>query len=199
MNLVQKKQNLEVAEQMFRDLAIAGRLTPDLKEKVESGRIKYRDSFDYIKANLADSGGIQDLLKSSTDDAVGISTFDKNRLAPQNARLVHKMRVGYGEGAGDLQSIVTESTFKAALNTADIIIMADGNEVFRAPASAFVVAGSNVKPNERFLELDTPYLLPDNKEIKVQVKFADGTTLEPSTATQKCAVEVEFGSIGTFV
>lgn len=199
MNLVQKDENRVAAQSMFAQFAQMNEVSSDLANAIRDNKIKYRDGIDYIKFDAAGASGTTDLLKTITDQAEGISSFDKNRLPIQNARLVHKIFVGYGEGDGSLQSIETKSPFKAALATADLVVSSDGKEKFRAPVSTFQVLGSNVKPNERWYELDTPFLFPDNKEIKIQLKFADGTTLDPTTANDKCAVSVHFGSVGTFV
>lgn len=197
MTITEKKQNLNTAQDMFRELAQANRLTPDLATAIGDGSIKYRDAVDYIKADVTGASGIQNLLLSKTDEAVGISSFEKNRLPAQNARLVHKMAVTFGEAESDLQAIATKSALSDPLLTSEIVVVADGQERFRMPLSAFHVAGSNVKPNERFLDLDTPFLLPDNKEIKVQLHTADGVIVTQND-TKTSALSVEFGSIGTF-
>ena len=158
-------------------------LTPEIKQLMENGNLKFYDDPYFHRATVA-GGGIIELNKSGDYQLDG-KTNIQQQLLPNNTQLaVERIEVSIAElqtGTVLLDLIFkpyTTSVADAAIANAEIELTIDDKSQFRAPLNKFIQGIEGVANSaQNGINLQTPILISDKNKIAFKFHTPDGKTL----------------------
>jgi len=177
-------------------LLISGSLTTQLQADLQGNKCTLDDQILELKKEIA-GGGTIDLLDANTLRLDGICSFDKNNLNTGRAFIFDKLALGYAVHATDsglAGKIAYNTAAPKELQNAIFILSQDGREVLRMPVRDLNNIGTGTNAEEEYKQLKSLRYLVDNREIKAQIKFPEGVTLD---ATKKHYVYLRCSGLQT--
>jgi hypothetical protein len=143
------------------------------------------DTTEFIAAKLTGSGsGVIALTKSSGDKAVGIQSFDGNKLDDAQHFVIDSVALDYGlEVTTDNKEVANANYVDAApaeLLSADLIIK-QGKELIRIPVSEAHNLATGTSNDDNFRTVSHLPVIEANKVFEVAIEFAEGTSLSAGT------------------
>lgn len=172
-------------------LANLHRLPKEMQSRIASGQAKMEDLHLYIRKNIQQSTGGQELIDSSNQKKAGTTNIDGNKVETNLAALVTAIRVTSAASAtvtdpsqvgyANTQAIGTgAANLPVSLANAELRIKKSESLVFSAPMSKFFNPGgtyASLPGAFDSYQLNNPILFDSTEPIGIEVKFADGATL----------------------
>ncbi|MFL0063729.1 hypothetical protein [Tenacibaculum maritimum] len=142
----------------------------------------------YVNKEITVGGGSINLLAASTDNEVGVTNFDGNKLEEGRAFAIDGISFDVTKGAKNTQPYNVD--FKKALTSEQMIafqfanlIMKQKNEIiFTLPIISILKGSENIEDPYRDLDL---VLIEPKTQVKIEIEFPDGVvpaTLESGEA-----------------
>ena len=182
--------------QAYFDKKVSGLSTTTINA-YRSGGLKLINGQLYVAREVSVGGGKIEILPSSVNREVGITNFDKNQLNDQRNLVVTKMAVKY-DASGTDSSKEREVKYATALPgshlNAELHVLQDGKKVFSAPLSTFSAESAVAKVGDDYKELDSFFLLEENKITEVVIDYPAGAAAH---ASNKEYVKVIFSGLET--
>lgn len=178
--------------------SIASTLSVNARELAQQGKIRPTDSELYVRKAVGSGGnGTVNLLEGLANSEVGISNFDGQRLDADRYFVVNALTVNYGVAAtGTSAAAVNYTTaLPAGLKCANVVIKQDNEVLFRIPIASINESKSS---DTRYRELGAFSLIRDQKTVRVEIEFPDGTDLAPG-AGNAGYVEVLLSGFETYI
>lgn len=162
---------------------IGPRLSAQLKTDLQSGKVVLDDQTMEIKKEIS-GGSIIDLLDGTSDRITGINSFDKDRLKQGRAFIFDKVALNYATSAdtsGLEGSIEYNTKAPKELQNANIVVIQNGREVLRMPVrDAHSITTYATNSQDEYKQLNSLRYLLDDQEVKVQLHFPPGVSLDSS-------------------
>lgn len=164
-----------------------------------ANKVRFADSDINHTADVSEAGGIFDLLRSTNDKEVGISDFDGNKLEAGTNAAIDKIRFAYGKAAKtsnpkatDVAYSTLRNSFPKALLSAKLIIKQDGKTLLKLPVERFTQGASSqkVQGEEDALNLGTPIVLIEQKQIDIQLEFGPNSNMDAEDNVHFCQVRL---------
>lgn len=176
------KNSLYTRSQKFL-IANAHKLNVDVRNNIKDGRWDEADF--YIRRVVTAGSGLQELLKSSNVETVGICNINSNKLPKGVNASIDKIRVAFAKSATITDPTKasfsnTDTGIDAAIRTGELVIKVGEKPVLKLPLDSFFNIGgsySAVQGNFDVRTLQRPFLIPEDTAISVAVQLADGSTL----------------------
>lgn len=196
--------SLNREEKRFLQLATKdnGGLKPEERTMLDNGTLQMVRIEKYIRKTY--TAGSTRLLEGLTTNTVGVTNFKRPQLEPtENLTVTHISVRGANDASGTAVAAGgytnDGSAVETALRNGELEIMVDGKKAFSTPLAGFftdktAVASSNQVTDEAYVVAITPFLIPAEATIEIEVRTADGVSL---TASRAHAVEVRLRGIGT--
>ncbi|WP_277016509.1 hypothetical protein [Flavobacterium lindanitolerans] len=161
-------------------LLISSYLTQQLQTDIQRGSCTLDDQILELKKEIT-GGGTIDLIDANAQKLDGICSFDKNSLNVGRAFIFDQLALGYATHATD-SGLAGKLSYNTAapkeLQNAVFILSQDGREVLRMPIRDINNIGTGTNAEEEYKQLKSLRYLVDNREIKIQIKFPEGVTLD---------------------
>lgn len=168
---------------------IIGRLSTQLQEDIKKFKVVLDDQTMEIKKEIS-GGSIIDLLDGTSDRITGINSFDKDRLKQGRAFIFDKIALNYATHATDSGlegSIEYNTKAPKELQNANIVIIQNGREVLRVPVrEAHSLTTYSTNSSEEYKQLNSLRYLLDDQEVKVQLHFPPGVSLDSTKKHYVC-------------
>lgn len=176
-------------------LLISGYLTEQLKTDIQRSSCTLDDQVLELKKEIT-GGGTIDLLDANTLRLDGICSFDKNSLNVGRAFIFDQIALNYATDAnsGMAGKVQYKTIAPVELQNAVFILNQDGREVLRMPIRDISNIGTGTNAEEEYKQLKSLRYLVDNREIKAQIKFPEGVSLD---ATKKHYVYLRLSGLQT--
>ena len=162
-------------------LLISGYLTEQLKTDIQRSSCTLDDQVLELKKEIT-GGGTIDLLDANTLRLDGICSFDKNSLNVGRAFIFDQIALNYATDAnsGMAGKVQYKTIAPVELQNAVFILNQDGREVLRMPIRDISNIGTGTNAEEEYKQLKSLRYLVDNREIRAQIKFPEGVSLDPA-------------------
>lgn len=162
-------------------LLISGYLTEQLKTDIQKSSCTLDDQVLELKKEIT-GGGTIDLLDANTLRLDGICSFDKNSLNVGRAFIFDQIALNYATDAnsGMAGKVQYKTIAPVELQNAVFILNQDGREVLRMPIRDISNIGTGTNAEEEYKQLKSLRYLVDNREIRAQIKFPEGVSLDPA-------------------
>lgn len=158
-------------------------LTPEIKQLMEGGNIKFYDDPYFIRKTIA-GGGIINILESSDYQQDGKTNIQQQYLPNNTQMAVDRIELGIAElqtGTTLLDLVYkayNDTIADAAIANAEIELTLDDKTVFRAPVNKFVDGVENVASSRNNgVNLNAPILISDKNKIGLLFHTPQGKTL----------------------
>lgn len=140
------------------------------------------DVTEYITAKITGQGaGIYSVTKSGNNVAVGIQSFNSNKLDSGEHIVIDSIKGGYALELGADNKTVSNADYTdaapASLMNSDVIIMQSSKEVMRFPFSEIHNPNPSEKNDDNFRVVGHMPILEAEKPFDIQLEFADGAAL----------------------
>ena len=161
---------------------IGPRLSTQLRADLQSAKVVLDDQTMEIKKEIS-GGSIIDLLDGTSDRITGINSFDKDRLKQGRAFIFDQVALNYATHATDSGlegNIEYKVIAPKELQNANLVISQNGREVLRMPVRDVHNIGTGTNSSEEYKQLKSLRYLLDDQEVKVQLHFPPGVSLDSS-------------------
>jgi hypothetical protein len=175
--------------------AISGQLSEQLQKDLGTNSVILDDQELYIKKEIT-GGGIVDLVDANTRKVTGICSFDENTLKTGRAFVFDKVSILYdtNAAAGLEGNLAYNTAAPKELTNADFVVSQDGREVFRMPVRSLHNIETGNAIDDEYIQLKTLRHLVDTREIKLQLHFPTGVSLQ---GANKHYIYVRIGGVQT--
>jgi hypothetical protein len=159
---------------------ISGRLSTQLRNDLQGLKVVLDDQTMEIKKEIQ-GGSIIDLLDGTSDRVTGINSFDKDRLKQGRAFIFDQIALNYATHATDsgLEGKIAYSAVPPKeLQNAVLVISQNGREALRLPVRDVANIKTGLTSQDDYKQLKSLRYLLDDQEVKVQLHFPVGTSLD---------------------
>jgi len=173
------------------------RLAGETKEKIKSGAMKLVPGRLYVRKDLTNASGTQDLVISGETKDQGLRNFDNAKLPSDNPFIIAAIKVAGIETAEANPANVVDYTsvrknLPAGLVNSKLEIFQDGGKILELEVveattnsvTASVVGSDDVR------QLEQMALLVDNREFEWKITTPKGVAISPANGANKLHVEV---------
>lgn len=165
--------------------AVNRRLDTDSQRIIQGNRASYYDADFYVRKAIAGTG---DLLDASNVKAIGLSSFNENKLPELTTFVMSAIRVSYATHASLTNPAAVKydnssASIPVALLNAELVIKINDKPVVELPVSKFFNANGSAPvsfqaqgPNDT-IELKAMKLITPKDILGIELKLPAGLTL----------------------
>ncbi|WP_044208424.1 hypothetical protein [Flammeovirga sp. OC4] len=177
---------------LFRAAKKKGVIFEATRKEILAGNARFMEADLLHRAEITTGAGIYNILLSNNDKDVGVSDLQGNMTDPGVNIAVGRVRIGYAKvnefledgstpnpeyATANAQNVIYDNALKdlpVELRPAKLKVQQDNKTLFSLPVERFTVGSvsSKVQGEEDVLALQTPIILAERKEIKIQLEFS---------------------------
>lgn len=163
-------------------LLVTALLSSSLQSAIAANAFALDPTELYVKKQVNGASGIYKLLDSNSKQLDGVCSFNSDgRLDSNRAAIWNRITLYYGVGNVGIPGAVDYSTaLPVSLQNADIVISQDGVQIYRASVRSIISKGAETKTGDNYKELDSLRLFRDDREVQINLHFAEGATALPA-------------------
>jgi hypothetical protein len=161
---------------------VGGQLDTDSRAFLGNGELAFEDAHFYVKKEITSMSGINDLVKPSDSEEVGIRSIDRARLPNLQNLILQKVIVRFATHATETDPAKLTFSSKmpsiaiGALINGEIEIAQDGKTILRLPARSFFNAADVDNVDNEGVELKNWRLIKAERPIEIKLHCANGET-----------------------
>lgn len=160
--------------------------TSETKAAVSKGELTFEDKIYMARVEIpASASGIQEVIKSSTDEEAGVMSFAKGGKLHDYANMsVSRIGIRYDNNASQVgvknaaYAALSSGNTDQSLENGEIRMQINGKTVFSAPVNNFKNGIRGLNESEKaFYNLDKPIFIPEKASIQFLLVLPDGSTM----------------------
>lgn len=183
------------------------------KFKSKVGNAYLKNANVYLTKNVSGFSGTQSLNSSTTDELVGVSSFDGTNIAGNSDHIISGISFGWGgedsntsiQGAAGLHyastydhPVAAAGNMSAQLFNAELVVTRGVREVFRMPVSSFISMDGNDGGKQGFavVELQSVEYFGSDDKVEISLEFGEGQTVPAFASGSVPSCVVRIGLVG---
>lgn len=150
-----------------------------------------KDTTLYLTKNMKGTGGLEKLIDANTKKIDGVTNFDGNKLDKGRNYMIDSVRVRVDVAAATLDLATWKGTPTAAIKNA-VLKVTQGEELFAIPLTDLFNDATSTSNYDDFRVISHLPTIYGDKEYKIDLQYADGTSVPGGGGDPACWLRVEF-------